>query len=187
MDPVTIATVATVASAAGTAYSAYSGYQAANAQADADQRRAAVEAQWAERRSLEEKAGAQREAADAMRTARLAQSRLGAVAGASGSGASDPTVMNLFEGIEGEGRYNAAAATASGAQKAAGIDYQSALDRWTADTNAEIKRAGAKSTLIGGMLRATGEGMGGFAKTRMSAKYSSGDLGLSGGGTGYGR
>jgi hypothetical protein len=95
--------------------------------------------------------------------------------------------MNLFQGIEGEGQYNAAAATASGAQKSSGIDYQSALDRWTADSNAEIRRSGAKSTLIGGMLRAVGEGAGGFAKTRMSAKYSSGDIGLLGGGTGYGR
>lgn len=193
MDPVTMTAAATALStyapaisAAGTVVGAATQYASMNAQAKADQQRAQVESQWAERRSLEERAGAQRAAAEEHRKAVLAQSRLGAVAGASGSGSSDPTVMKLFEGIQGEGDYNAAAATASGAQKSAGIDYQSALDRWTADSNAGIKRYGATSTLIGGALKGASEFGSGFAKTRMSSKYGSGDVGVSGGGTGYG-
>ena len=82
--------------------------------------------------------------------------------------ASDPSVMRLFEGIEGEGMVNAGRAQASGQQRADGMDYQAALDRWTADTNARIKRAGARSTLIGGYLNAGAEiGRG------ISARYNS--------------
>lgn len=184
MDPVTMATVAAVTTAAGTAVGAYTSYQAANAQADADKQRAAVEAQWAERRSLEERAAAQRTSGDELRKARLAQSRLGAVAGASGSGASDPTVMNLFQGIEAEGSYNAAAAKATGDQRAAGIDYQSALDRWTTDANSKIKKSAARGTLIGGMLGAAGQLGSAYAQPRMAMKYG-GSQGSSG--TGYGR
>lgn len=182
MDPVTMATMATVASAVGGTVSAVGSYQASKAQAEADQQRAAIEGKWAERRSLEERAGAQQSAANEHRKAQILQSRLGAVAGASGSGASDPTVMNLFEGIGREGQYNADAATASGAQKAAGISYQSALDRWTADSNASIRKSAATTTLIGNLANTAGSAAGSYAKTRMGAKYGGGYAG----GTGYG-
>lgn len=184
MDPVTWATVITGGLSAGaTVFGARSQAQAMNAEADAAQQRAEIESQWNERRAFEERASAQRQAGEEQRKARLAQSRLGAVAGASGAGSSDPSVMTLFEGIEREGDYNAAAATAAGEQKAAGLDYQSALDRWTADTNARIKRAGAKSTLIGGYLGAAANA-GQFMSSRMATRY--GDPGLSSNGrTGY--
>jgi len=172
MDPATATalTLATTAISAGaTAYSARAQSSAMQAEANADQQRQAVEQQWAQRRALEEQATAQSVAAEETRAARLAQSRLGAVAGASGSGASDPSVMRLFEGIEGEGMVNAGRAQASGQQRADGMNYQAALDRWTSDTNARIKRAGARSTLIGGYLKAgaeTGRGM-----TSMGERY----------------
>ncbi|HUS97201.1 MAG TPA: hypothetical protein VMX97_10710 [Hyphomicrobiaceae bacterium] len=139
------------------------------AQAAAEEQKAAIEAQWSERRSLEEKGAAQRQSQEELRKAKLAQSRLTAVAGGSGAGADDETVMKLWGGIEKEGRYNAANVTAAGDQRAAGIDYQSGLNTWVADSNARIKRAGAKSTLIGGFLGAAGQAFGG-----MSSRYSSG-------------
>jgi hypothetical protein len=157
------------------------------AQAAAEQQRAAVEAQWAERRALEERASAQQAAGQETRKARLAQGRLGAVAGASGSGASDPSVMTLFEGIEKEGQQNAGLVQAAGDQKAAGITYQAALDRWTADTNARIKRAGAKSTLMGGYIGALaglGNTLAGSMRSRMALRYPGMPSGA-GQGTGY--
>ena len=102
-----------------------------------------------------------------------------AIAGASGSGASDPTVMNLMEGIEREGQYNARTVQSTGDQKAAGITYQSALNRWAADSEAKIKKIGAVGTLIGG----AGKGFGEF-QTGMARRY--GNTGYSAGSTGYG-
>ena len=163
----------------GTMFSAATGAAGMMAEGKAEKRRAAIEGQWNERRALEERASAQSEAAQELRAKNLAQSRLGAIAGASGSGASDPTVMNLWKGIEGEGRHNADMAMAGGNQRVAGLQYQTALDRWTASTNARIKNAGARNTIIGGLIGAGGNAM----KTRMSLRYGGG---RSYGGTGYG-
>lgn len=141
------------------------------AQAAADQARTATDAQWTERRALEERVAGQSAAAEETRKARLAQSRLGAVAGASGAGASDPTVMKMFEGIEGEGRNNAGMVQAGAEQKASGMTYQAALDRWSADANARIKRAAAKNTQIGGYLSGAasmGSSMANYYKTSAS-------------------
>lgn len=168
-DPVTMLAIGSaVATGAGTIYSSKVTADSMEAQAEADQKRAAMNAQWAERRAVEERAAAQSAAGNELRTARIAQSRLGAVAGASGGGASDPTVMKLWEGIQAEGDQNAARVQAAGDQKATGMGYQAALDRWSADGNAAIKRTGARGTLIGGMLTGLGQ-MG----TGMSARYGS--------------
>lgn len=163
MDPVTFTTVAAAAAAAGTAVAAVGSYKSANAQADADRQRSAIEAQWADRRALEEKTAGQRAANDEMRKARFAQSRLTALAGGSGSGASDPTVMDLWGDIEGEGRLNAGRAATAASQKAAGIEYQSDLDQWTTETNARIRQSSAKTSLVAGLLSAGGQLAGDMA------------------------
>lgn len=163
MDPVTMATVAAVTTAAGTAVGAYGQYQSANAQADAERQRAAIEGQWAERRAKDERAVAQQGAAEEMRKARYAQSRLTAVAGGSGSGASDPTVMQLWGDIEGEGQLNASRAMMAGEQKATGMEYQAALDQWGAESNARIRERGASTSLMAGLLSAGGQFAGGMA------------------------
>ena len=159
----------TAATVAGTVYGAQSSADAMRAQAATDQARAAQQQQIAKAKAIEEQAAAQRIAGDELRSARLAQSRLGAVAGASGSSGSDPTVMKLWEGIEAEGQKNAAYATATGNQKAQGITYQAALDRWSADANAGIRRSGADATALGGTL----SGIGQFASgvSAMALKY----------------
>lgn len=152
--------ISAVLSAVGTGVAAVGQSQAMRAQAAADQQRAQIEGQWAERRALEERTAAQRAAGEEMRKARFAQSRLTAMAGES---ASDPTVMDLFGDIEKEGRYNAAQATAAGEQKASGMQYQAALDQWGADSNARIRRSAARTTLISGLLGAGGQLAGGMA------------------------
>lgn len=158
-----MATVAAVTTAVGTGVAAYGQSQAMKGQADADRQRAAVEAQWADRRADEERSVAQRAAGEEMRKARYAQSRLTALSAASGPGTDDATVMDLWGDIEKEGRQNAAGATAAGEQKAGGLEYQAALDQWGADANARIKNRAANTTLIGGLLSAGGQFAGGMA------------------------
>lgn len=175
--------ISAIASAGATALGAVGQSQAMNAQADADQRRADIEAQWTDRRAKDERAAAQRGASEEVRKARLTQSRLKAVAGGSGGG-QDGTVMDLWGDIEKEGQYNASQVTTAGEQRATGMNYQAALDQWGADANARIKRSGAKSTLIGGLVGAAGQGLSGFGnyQSGMAARYG----GSSAGRTGYG-
>lgn len=158
--------ISAVLGAAGSAVSAAGQASAMKRQAAADQQRAAIEKQWADRRATEEKAAAQRGADEEHRKAGLAQSRLTALAGASGTRPDDQTVMDLWGDIGKEGDHNAAQATAQGAQKAAGITYQADLNSWTADMNARIKRSAATTTLISGLL-----GAGGQFAHGMSGRY----------------
>ena len=177
--------VSAVASAAATGLSAVATSNSMKAQAKADRQAAATEAAWTERRAKEETAGAQRKSADEIRKARLMQSSLLARAGASGTKVDDPTVMELYQDIEGQGQYNAAMARTAGDQTATGMRYQSGLKSWAADANARIKNYGAYTTLLTGAAQAAGQGLSGYGKyeTAMGARY-----GTTGGrsGTGYG-
>lgn len=164
---------ATLLSGAATGYQAITSSRAMNAQADADTQKAAIESDWANRRAGEERAAAQRGAMTEKRKADLAQSRLTAVAGASGSGAADPTVMDLWGDIGKEGQLNQQNTMAAGEQKASGMEFQADLGRWTADANARIKRSSAQSTLIGGLLGAgssMAKGVGDYYSP-MAGKY----------------
>lgn len=173
MDPVSMAVIGTVVTAAGTAVGAYGQSQAMKSQAAADQQRANIEGQWAERRALEERGAAQRQAGEETRKARYAQSRLTALAG---DGASDQTVMDLWGDLDKEGRYNAEQVTTAGEQKASGMEYQASLDQWGADANARIKRRSANTTLMAGLLSAGGQFAGGMSN-RYSGPRSSGSYG----------
>jgi len=164
-------TISAVATAAGTGIAAIGQRNAMNAQADADRQRAAIEGQWAERRANDERATAQRAAGEEIRKAKLATSRLTALSGASGSGTDDQTVMDLYGDVMKEGSYNAAQATAAGEAKAGGIEYQAALDQWAADANARIKKRGANTSLIGGLLSATGQLSSGMAARYGGPRY----------------
>lgn len=168
-DPVTMAalTVATTAVAAGTSVAA------ANQQSSA----AKSQEEWAKRQALETRASAQAQASEELRKGRLAQSRLTTLAGASGSGASDPTVMKLFGDISQEATYNSRVVQSSGENQAAGMTYQAALDRWTADSNKKLAKIGAIGTILGG----AGDAMGQY-RSRMGARYGGGSTGR----TGYG-
>ena len=165
--------IATLATAATTAATTVMQGNAAQSQAKAQQA-------WADRQADEEMAAGQRAAAEEQRKAKYAQSKLMAVAGASGSGASDPTVMNIWGDIEKEGRVNAGVAQAMSQQRADGINYQAALDRWTADSNAKIGKVSAIGTILGGV----GNAYGGYQKSKMAMRYGSSGGGSAG--TGYG-
>ncbi len=162
-----------ILTAASTVIGAVGSAGAMKSQAAADQQRAQMEAAWKERQADEQRAAGQRQAGGKLREMELAQSRLTALAGASGGRADDPTVLKLMGDIEGEGRLNAKMAQAGGEKAAQGLEYQGSLDRWTADANARIKKSSANTTLIGGLLGAAG-GLGkGYydMKSPMSSRY----------------
>ena len=171
MDPISTGTMVALGAgglqAASSIYQGHASSDAMYAQAAADQERANLNAEWDNLRAGDELAAGQRAAFEERRKADLAKSRLTALAGASGSSASDPGATGLLEDIEAEGQANAGTAMATGKQKAEGIEYQAALDRWTADRNARIKRSSARSTMLGGYL--TGAGQIGSA---MAARYA---------------
>jgi len=175
MDPATMMVMSAATSAVATGVSAISSYQTANAQADQQTRVAEANAKIAEVRQHEEMASAQSQSQAESLKKRLAQSRLTTLAGASGSGVDDPTIKDLYGDLEQVGDTNAARALAEGEARSRAIGYQSQLDRWNADSEARIRRAGGKATLLGGLLKATGEGMRGYAsfKTPMGERYGS--------------
>lgn len=146
---------------------------AMKAQAAADQQRAQMEQAWAQRQAREARASGQRDAQIKLHEMEAAQGKLTASAGASGGRADDQTALKLLGDIEGEGRLNAGLAQAGAEQKAAGLEYQGALNRWTADANARIKRSAATSTLIGGVLGAAGTIGQGYSKaySPMAQRY----------------
>ena len=156
----------TLLGGAATALSVGSGIVRSNAEAKAlkaqaanEQERARIEAENADVRAKEEVATAQRRAGVRRREARLAKSRLIAEAGGSGGSTSDPTVLDLWGDIDAEGEINAGQETAFGEQRARGIKFQSDLNSFTADRNAAIKRASARSTQIGGLTTGLGKGL----------------------------
>ncbi len=169
MDPMTMGLIGTVITAGTTMIGASAQADAMEREAADRQRRAAIEAQNAEVRAKEETAQGQQKAGARMREARLAQSRLKAVAGASGSSSSDPSIMGLWRGIEEEGQYNADREYAAASSVAQGIKYQSDLDVWSADANARVASIGARGVRIGGVGQAIG---GAFSSmSSMRGKY----------------
>jgi hypothetical protein len=124
---------------AGTALSAGGSIIGANSEAKEMRREAAQ----LEANAGLERASSQRAAMDERRQAKLAQSRGLAVAGKSGAGIDDPTVVNLMAGIEGEGEYRALSALYEGEESARGME-----------ADAAARRRGAKSTKTAGLIKA---------------------------------
>ena len=98
------------------------GYEQAADDARLAGRRENVERQF-EARQLEQQAGqsiaaAQRDALEERRNANLAASRALALAGASGGGASDPTIVRIVSSLKGEGSYRAGVALYKGEEQA---------------------------------------------------------------------
>lgn len=153
MDPMSMSMAATMIAAGGK-------FSTSIAQGSADRQKAAIEKAWAGVQGNEARAAGQAAAADETRKANFAQSRLTALAGASGSSASDPTIKTLGEGIEKERQINAGRAQAAGEQRAQGLNYQAALNKWSTDTSSRIKDAAAGVSLIadvsGGMAKRYG-------------------------------
>ena len=91
----------------------------------------------------------QREAAEEMRQAKLVQSRIMAVAAASGGGASDPSVMNMISSQAGEGAYRAALAIYRGDDKARDLNMAAMAKRYEGEAAKSAGKTRAIGTLIG--------------------------------------
>lgn len=102
--PMVISGIGTIVQMSAAGQAADAARRQAQAQADADAFRAAQLRQNAGQQI----ASSQRGAADERRRASLVASRAIAIAGASGGGVSDPSVVNLIGDITGEGAYRAA-------------------------------------------------------------------------------
>ena len=96
------------------------------------------------------RAASQREAAERRRSSRYAQSRVQALAAASGAGASDPTVVNLISELAGEGEYGALAAMYEGEDRAGGLELAGRASRRQGDAAMSASVVQAGSTLLGG-------------------------------------
>ncbi len=133
-----LSTLATAGTALGAAGTVYSGLQA---KAGAD-----FEAKQMKARGDEEFAIGQRKAMQARREKELAQSRIQAVAAASGAGVDNDWITSIMEGVEQQGEYNALLEL-----------YQGNSARNKAYAGAGARKAEGKSALTGSVLGAAGK------------------------------
>lgn len=94
----------------------------------------AYNAAKAEAKQLQRQAGrtealSQRVAIEERRKARLVASRLKAVAGASGAGIDDPTVVNLLDDVDAQGEFNMLSALYEGTMQADTLRYQAKVTK----------------------------------------------------------
>lgn len=90
----------------------------------------------------------QRQGSEELRKAALLQSRILAVAGASGAGAVDPTVLDLAAGVSAEGTLNAATRRYNAAAEAKGMREQAEATQTSGDTAYTAGRWRAASTIL---------------------------------------
>lgn len=123
---------------------------------------AKFQAAQAQQQAGQERAAAQRVAIEERRKADLALSRGQAVLASSGGGALDPTAMRLMGGIAQQGEYNALSALFQGEEAARGLELGAAAKRMEGK---QAKRAG----MIGGISTiASGIGQAGMS---LNQKY----------------
>jgi hypothetical protein len=121
----------------------------------AENRRAQSEAEQMEARGKEEFAASQREAIDKRKEGELANSRVQALAAASGAGASNATITKLMTGIAGEADYNARTATFGGESRKRGLFDQ-----------ASARRRSGRASLLGSVFGGFGQGLNAYSKSR---------------------
>jgi hypothetical protein len=136
----------TMVSAVGTIAAGAAAARAANAQAAQQEHAARV----ADQKAMQERALAQRAAFEKRREGRLATSTLVARAAASGTSATDPTIIKLGGDIAGRSEYLALSDMARGEQAGRDQEDRAALNRWQAG----IARDEAGNAMTSGFLRA---------------------------------
>jgi hypothetical protein len=134
-----LAVIGTVASTVGTVIGGISSYNASKAQAKAME----IEAQ-------QRRASSQRQAEQKSKEANLIMSRQLAVAAASGSGASDPTVVDLMSRTAGEGAFQASTIRYGGEEEARGLQNQASFTRAEGRNRLFASFIDSGSTMLGG-------------------------------------
>lgn len=124
-------------------------------QSGASQYRAAdFEARQMEQAAGGVEAASQNEAVNRLRENQLLQSRALAVAGASGAGVTDPTVLKLISNLAATGKYNAEMEMFGGKEQARSLRTQAAATRYQ---GAEVVKA-SKTTAAATVLSGVGQG-----------------------------
>lgn len=137
-------------------------------------------AEQLEQAAGQERAVAQRNAIGETKQSELVQSRAKAVAGASGGGSLDPTVVDILGDIGAEGAYRSAAAVYEGEEAALGREYAAKFERAGAAGSryaGEYARAAGKAAMKRGYLAAFGTLASGSASAASSYKGTIGDSG----------
>lgn len=140
------ATLATIAQIGGTILSGIGALQSlsgGNQQAKGIQA-AAVQA------AGQERAKSQYAAQEQRRQAALVSSRARAVAGASGGGATDPTIVDITSELAGEGEYRALTAMYEGEDRARGIVSQGNADAYSAKASGHTGFMSGMSNVLSG-------------------------------------
>lgn len=136
-----MAVSATIASTFLEAASSYSQGRSAQRSKDAQ----ALQMDYA---AGQERAASQRTAAEQLRAARLAQSRLQALAMGGGT---DVGVVNLAAGIAGEGEYRALTALYEGEERAKGMEYGADVARAEGKDAKRAGTIGAFTSILSGV------------------------------------
>lgn len=165
-----MAELAIAAMVAGTVLSAGGAY-AQGVQAD---KAAKYEANQMAVNAGQERAMAQRRSIESRRQARLAESRLQAVAGASGAGAVDPTTVRLAQDIGAEGEYNALSDLYTGEEQARQLEGAAGLRRYEGKMARKAGTLKAISTVLSSAGSMYGKYGGGGPQTYNSSTGSMG-------------
>lgn len=126
-----------------------------NQKAAAEQTRiiGAHEAAQLERNANSQRAAAQRRAEDIKRQVAFITSRARAVAGSSGAGVSDPSVVNTIADLTSEGEYRAMTALYNGEEAAKGMESQAAATRMGASSRADSYSNAGDAALAEGLMK----------------------------------
>lgn len=127
------------------------------------------EAAQLQSQSVQQFAAAQRQAMEQNRQGELVQSRALAVAAASGGGVTDPTVVRILGGIEGEAAYRASVALYEGEEKARQLRmqartriYEGQLGLAAGESQAEGIRISGETSMLRGASSLFSRYGGGF-------------------------
>lgn len=149
------------------------------------QQAARYDAAQLEQNAGQEVAASQRGSLEAQHQARLVQSRALAVAGASGGGISDPSIVNLLGKIEGEGAYRAALKLYEGEDRARAMRQGAVTRRYEGDIALLEGEAQADAYAAQGISKLFSGATSMLSPGGMFAKYGqggpSGDSALIGG------
>lgn len=142
----------------------------AEAQAAIDMRGAELEAAHMEQQAVLSVASAQRAMLEERRQAQLLQSRALAVAGASGAGVSDKTVVDVIAGIAAEGSYRQSIALYEGMERSRQLRVGAQIRREGGHLEAEYGRAAGRDQASAYRTQATASLLQGAGS--LAARYS---------------
>lgn len=171
------------AAAMGEAQQEIYNMQAQNAQKVADRNalirsdEAKYNAERQREEAIQEGAASQRRAKEIRRQTNLKVSSAKARAGASGAGATDPTALDIYSDLEGDGEYNALTALYEGNSRASLLRSQANLTEYQGAQDAEMIRYGGQTD--SDLMRYRGEVSAFEGNQKKSQSY------LSAAGTGF--